>query len=311
MGVSALPAGSRFFFGGRNSTINAKNPLLPTTAIMQSTLQPKAVSQTFNQVLNQTLKQTLNQIVSQVLSQAVTRPQQEGTQKSQHEDKDNKHVLTTLLELGGLSSFSNLSLFPDLSPLQLESPEHSLILKLIQTAQKSIFIQTQFLCSHAHTHNRVVRTLCERLVKAQQNPLQDPFQCILLTNIDCKQDVENIWRTLGVYPTAVYMEECFGNMGIHKAVTMKNRLFLGHVQTTEVLTYFEGSVVIQDGCKALVTSSSLEDRSLSPKRCSELGILLHDPPLPSSPPSAPASAPASALSSSLEFSPYSMSGKST
>ena len=74
-----------------------------------------------------------------------------------------------------------------------KNPEQEMIVNLISSAKKLIFIQTQFFASYELTENTIAHALALRLVKAYQNGKEDPFRCIILTNVDCPQNFRNFY----------------------------------------------------------------------------------------------------------------------
>ena len=157
--------------------------------------------------------------------------------------------------------------------------EYDAIIAMIMNAKKSILIQTQFLSSHQDTENKVIEALATRLAKAHQDGLKkDPFRCILLTNIDCSQDSRNFYCTRETHLTSKYMLDCFRKLGISDPLVFKEekRLFVGSVTSSHEQIYFEGTLLIKDENTALITSSSIHDFSIGPRRCSELGVIVRD-----------------------------------
>jgi hypothetical protein len=160
----------------------------------------------------------------------------------------------------------------------VNNPEHSVMIKTILEAKKSIYLQTQYFSSHQDTFNTVANAIATRLSKAYQEGKKDPFRCVILTNVDCSQDFRNFYCTRQPYLTVDYMLEIFRKSGVSDPLCFKNenRFFMGSVSSQHEMCYFQGTLLIQDEEMALITSSSVQDYSLGPRRCSELGILIQD-----------------------------------
>lgn len=165
-----------------------------------------------------------------------------------------------------------------------ENPEHALMLRMIMNAKESIVLETRCLDSRENTANKVMKAIAARIAQAIQagtvdgvrGTEQDPFRVIIFTNVIPAQNLEDMYSTGLLSLTTEYFQKSLSVMGIHDIDKIKERFFLGSVQTNHEVTSFQGTLLIQDGKVALVTSSSIQDKSLAVRRCSELGVLIQE-----------------------------------
>jgi hypothetical protein len=155
--------------------------------------------------------------------------------------------------------------------------ELRVMVHMIREAKNLLFVQTQYLSSHENTYNTFMLELAKRLARAHADP-KDQIRCIIFTNVDGFQDTPNMFWTRQPHLTVDFLDRSLTKLGVPDTSVFKeqNRLFVGSVSSLHESTFFKGSVLIQDMQTALITSSTIRDYSIGPRRCNELGIRVTD-----------------------------------
>lgn len=158
--------------------------------------------------------------------------------------------------------------------------EHDLICGLIKEAKQYIYIETSTFLSHQATQNRVAKHLVDRLIQINTNGWeQDPFRCVILLNSSSSLVTATTTATLfesaeyiaeKINYTLEFISEEIAKTGLNPAMFI-DRIFIGCLEQ-KTLTNL---ILIQDGKKCIVSSSSLCDRSLA-KQNIELGIMISE-----------------------------------
>lgn len=156
-----------------------------------------------------------------------------------------------------------------------ENPEHALMLRLIMNAKKSLVVHTRCLDSRETTSNKFIKAVAARIAQGIQAGMdKDPIRVMIFTNVTPAQNLQEMYATALLSLTTKYLQQLFAVMGVHDVEKIKQRFFLGSVQSNHEVTSFQGTLIIQDEQVALVTSSTIQDKSLAVRRCSELGVLV-------------------------------------
>ena len=177
-----------------------------------------------------------------------------------------------------ISPFSDLQLIGSFKENQSEL---ALLTKWITEAKELIYIETSHINSSAKTSNKLIEAIVDRLIVAHEKCLIkkgefaiDPMRVIILTNANYFQgSLLDRFSSFHVDHTADYILKLISMRG-YKPIEFRNRLFVGYLSNQYQYIYIKSTVVIQDNCRALLTSANLNDRSLM-KQNQELGIAIH------------------------------------
>lgn len=160
-------------------------------------------------------------------------------------------------------------------PLVAASSEHLATLKLIQDAKSCIHMEAQLCISTDSTSNKILSTVVDRLVRAQ-NTKGDRFCFIMLVNTHQPDEhvVVSSATTLSLHWSRRMMMECATKRGV-SPLFLKERVFMGTLEHNDTHIKVHSNLIIQDGHTMIRTSSNLTDRSLSQHPCdNELGIVI-------------------------------------
>jgi hypothetical protein len=160
-------------------------------------------------------------------------------------------------------------------PINATNPQHNQMIKLIQEAKESIFIQSEYFVSNGTTENKIAEALIRRMVKAYQTK-DDPFCFIVLTNSQSPQHFHQMYHTTLLCLSTDYMMELLQRLGVPDPYELHTRILVASVQTAKAITYFQGTLLIQDSRVALVSSAAIYDHSLAPHCCAEFGVIIKE-----------------------------------
>lgn len=162
-------------------------------------------------------------------------------------------------------------------PLINAHMEHSLIQWLIRTSTTYIHLEQQLFISNNKTTNNVAQALVDRVVRAVIEG-DSRFKCFVITNVRNPDDTPLLdffllmlfmwsWR---------WMEGYAQQLGITLPQFYEHIVFL-HVEHNGFPVKIHSNIVIQDGIRAVRSSSNLTDRSLGTLPCdTELGLVVTD-----------------------------------
>jgi len=154
--------------------------------------------------------------------------------------------------------------------------EENLMIELIITAEKSIQLENHmFISGDSRQKNRIAMALVDRVCVGIQT--DDKFHAVVLSN-GTYEDEPNYFRrklcTISMECTLVNIEYLAKERGLSRE-ELYSRLFIGRLEHNGVQVKIHSNIIIQDGMRAIRTSSNLTDRSLSHFSCDiELGVML-------------------------------------
>jgi phosphatidylserine/phosphatidylglycerophosphate/cardiolipin synthase-like enzyme len=163
-------------------------------------------------------------------------------------------------------------------PFVAGEEEHQATLRLIREAKSCIHMEAQLCISTNRTHNRVLDTVVDRVVRAYHTP-GDSFCFMMLVNTHQPDEhvVVSAMTTATLHWSRRMMMANAAAQGVPDAF-MRERVFIGTLEHNGTHIKVHTNLIIQDGHTMLRTSSNLTDRSLSPHPCdNELGVVVHGP----------------------------------
>lgn len=157
--------------------------------------------------------------------------------------------------------------------------ELQLIYSMIEHATDMIYIETPHLNSTDSTTNRIIEAIVNRLLYAHERCLAengnfsvDPCRAVILTNANYAGGLLERLSSIHTDHSADYAKSLIGKNGFRSGA-LRNRLFMGYLCAKSRYIYIKSTVVIQDCKISLLTSSHLNDRSMSGLN-TELGIVI-------------------------------------
>lgn len=154
--------------------------------------------------------------------------------------------------------------------------EENLMVELITTAERSIQLENQnFISGGGWQENRIAQALVHRVCKAIE--ADDDFYALVLSNVS-NQDEPSFgtrkYCEISMKYTVSEIEALAEQRGLARQ-QLYSRLFIGGLEHDGIPVKVHSNIIIQDGMRAIRTSSNLSDRSLSHRPCDvELGVML-------------------------------------
>ena len=154
--------------------------------------------------------------------------------------------------------------------------EENLMVEMITTAKYSIQLENQIFISGGNwQENRIAQAIVHRICRGLEDG--DDFHALVLTNA-AQQDEPSFFTRKYCEISLTYTIGGMEALALSRGFTLDqfySRIFIGRLEHNGILVKVHSNILIQDGHRAIRTSSNLADRSLSHRPCdTELGIMI-------------------------------------
>ncbi|OVE81147.1 hypothetical protein BVY03_04470 [bacterium K02(2017)] len=155
--------------------------------------------------------------------------------------------------------------------------EVNLMNHLITNSKNYLFLETQYFFYLDISKFTIVDQILERLLKAIQN--KEDYKVIILTNHKIYDSNSLLLHGLYYMRLAESLERIRRFFKKHQVdkTTLEKYLAIGCLESADIPIFTHVKLLLKDGDQALVTSSNINNRSLSPTDSDiELGVVIND-----------------------------------